>query len=477
MATVRLTTGQAVVNYLANQYVERDGVENRFFAGLWGIFGHGNIGGIAQASSSTDADFPLLPAAQRAGDGPRRRRLREAQATGSGAFACLSSIGPGATNMVTGAASATINHVPGAAPRGRHVRRARPVPRSSSSSSAAASQDTSASTTRSARSSATGTASIAPSRSSPRCPRSCASSPRPPTPARCSSALPQDVQTYAFDFPVEMFAKRVWSIPRNRPDRASWRRPRDWIRAEQAPGHLRRRRRALQRGDRGPARLRRADGHPGRRDARRQGLPALRPPAEPRRGGRLGDAWPPTSSRPRPTSSSASARASRTSRPRRRRRSRTRTSGSSTSTSPSSTPSSTPRCRSSATRARRSRSWPSPSATSRRRAEYRARVLELNRAWDAEVERVYAHSVGDVLTPGRGHRRGRGLGRPARRGGHVRGQPAGRPAQALAVPRPGAATRWSTATRRWATRSPAAWAPSWPRPTARSTSWSATARS
>ena len=98
-------------------------------------------------------------------------------------------------------------------------------------------------------------------------------------------ALPQDIQTYAFDFPVEMFEKRVWSIPRNRPDRhlvevAAGLDPR-----EQAPGDLRGRRCPLQRRDGGAARVRRADGHPGGRDPRRQGLAPLRPPAEPRRAG------------------------------------------------------------------------------------------------------------------------------------------------------------------------------------------------
>ena len=58
MATRRLTTGQALINYLAVQHVERDGNEARFFAGLWGIFGHGNIGGVAQAIQQAEADFP-----------------------------------------------------------------------------------------------------------------------------------------------------------------------------------------------------------------------------------------------------------------------------------------------------------------------------------------------------------------------------------------------------------------------------------
>ena len=111
MATVRLTTGQAIINYLAVQHVERDGVEHRFFAGLWGIFGHGNIGGVAQAIQQAEADFPYYltrneQAMVHAAVGYAKLRNRLS------AFACLTSIGPGATNMVTGAASATINHVP-----------------------------------------------------------------------------------------------------------------------------------------------------------------------------------------------------------------------------------------------------------------------------------------------------------------------------------------------------------------------------
>ena len=111
MATRRLTTGQALINYLAVQHVERDGIEARFFAGLWGIFGHGNIGGVAQAIQQAEADFPYYltrneQAMVHAAVGYAKLKNR------LGAFACLTSIGPGATNMVTGAASATINHVP-----------------------------------------------------------------------------------------------------------------------------------------------------------------------------------------------------------------------------------------------------------------------------------------------------------------------------------------------------------------------------
>ena len=63
MKTQRLTTAQALITFLKNQYVERDGIEAPFFAGVWGIFGHGNVAGIGQALQQTP-DSPLLPCAQ-----------------------------------------------------------------------------------------------------------------------------------------------------------------------------------------------------------------------------------------------------------------------------------------------------------------------------------------------------------------------------------------------------------------------------
>ena len=111
MATVRLTTGQAIINYLARQHVERDGVEQPFFAGLWGIFEHGNIGGVAQAVQQAGPDFRYY-----------LTRNEQAMVHTAAAFAkmsnrmrtlvCTTSIGPGATNMITGAAGATINRLP-----------------------------------------------------------------------------------------------------------------------------------------------------------------------------------------------------------------------------------------------------------------------------------------------------------------------------------------------------------------------------
>jgi 3D-(3,5/4)-trihydroxycyclohexane-1,2-dione acylhydrolase (decyclizing) len=109
--TARLTMAQAVVKFLTQQYVERDGVAQPFFAGVWGIFGHGNVAGLGQAleemKEETTFHRPqneqgMVHAA--AAYAKMKNRLQT--------FACTSSIGPGATNMVTGAAMATINRLP-----------------------------------------------------------------------------------------------------------------------------------------------------------------------------------------------------------------------------------------------------------------------------------------------------------------------------------------------------------------------------
>ena len=107
----RLTVAQALVRFLAVQEIERDGERRRFFGGCWGIFGHGNLSGLGQALQQHRDLF-------------RYRQARNEQAmvhvasgyarqlNRLGTFACTSSVGPGATNMVTGAALATVNRLP-----------------------------------------------------------------------------------------------------------------------------------------------------------------------------------------------------------------------------------------------------------------------------------------------------------------------------------------------------------------------------
>lgn len=118
--TVRLTVAQATVRFLANQYVERDGERNRFFAGCFGIFGHGNVAGLGQALLEDEL------AAAEAGRQPGLKYVlgRNEQAMVHSAvayarqkdrlqtWAVTASIGPGSTNMLTGAALATINRLP-----------------------------------------------------------------------------------------------------------------------------------------------------------------------------------------------------------------------------------------------------------------------------------------------------------------------------------------------------------------------------
>jgi len=112
---MRLTTAQALVRFLANQYSERDGVEQRLIPGVWGIFGHGNVAGIGQAllqaARTGEAGLPYHLARNEQGQvhaatafAKMRNRLQ--------AFACTASTGPGSTNMITGAALATTNRLP-----------------------------------------------------------------------------------------------------------------------------------------------------------------------------------------------------------------------------------------------------------------------------------------------------------------------------------------------------------------------------
>src|SRR6266480_1852694 len=212
--TQRLTTAQAIIRFLKHQYVERDGRANQFFAGCFGIFGHGNLAGIGQALQQ-NPDFIFYLA-----------RNEQAMVHTSAAFAkmsnrlrtmvCTSSIGPGATNMITGAAAATINRVPVLLLPGDIFarRNVAPVLQQLESSS---SQDVSVNDC------------FRPvSRYWDRIQRpeqiltSLAEAMRVLTSqaetGAVTLALPQDVQAEAFEYPEEFFAKRIWKIPRARAD-------------------------------------------------------------------------------------------------------------------------------------------------------------------------------------------------------------------------------------------------------------------
>lgn len=232
MKTIRLTLGQAIVKFMMNQYVEHDGVENPFFAGCWGIFGHGNIGGVAQALQQYGPEFRYY-----------QTRNEQAMVLASAAYAkmknrkqafgCLSSIGPGATNMVTGAATATVNRLPVLLLAGDIFaeRVQAPVLQQLESEH---SQDISVNDCFKPVSRYFDRLNR-PEQAITALPEVMRVLTSPADTGAVTLALPQDIQTYAFDYPAHLFEKRVWHIPRNRPDRTQLQRAAEWIRASRRP--------------------------------------------------------------------------------------------------------------------------------------------------------------------------------------------------------------------------------------------------
>ncbi len=215
MSTLRLTMAQALVRFLANQYVERDGTEQRFFAGCFGIFGHGNVAGVGQALQQYAEDLTYYQARNEqamvhAASAYARQRNRLQT------LACTTSIGPGATNMVTGAALATINRLPVLLLPGDVFASRGPDP-----------------VLQQLEAAHDGTLSVNDcfrpvSRYFDRVVR-----PEQLIPSALSAmrvltnqaetgavtlALPQDVQAEAYDYPEEFFEKRVWRVGRPMPE-------------------------------------------------------------------------------------------------------------------------------------------------------------------------------------------------------------------------------------------------------------------
>jgi 3D-(3,5/4)-trihydroxycyclohexane-1,2-dione acylhydrolase (decyclizing) len=216
METIRLTVGQAIVRFLKNQYVERDGNENHFFAGCLGIFGHGIVAGVGEGLME-NLDFPYIMTRNEQASvhiatayAKMKNRL--------GAFACISSIGPGATNMITGAACATINRLPVLImPGDIFVRRnVAPVLQQLESPFT---QDISVNDCFKPVSRYWDRISR-PEQLITSLPEVMRVLTSPSDTGAVTLALPQDVQAEAFDFPEELFRKRIWKIARPRPDSA-----------------------------------------------------------------------------------------------------------------------------------------------------------------------------------------------------------------------------------------------------------------
>ncbi|MGK5739976.1 3D-(3,5/4)-trihydroxycyclohexane-1,2-dione acylhydrolase (decyclizing) [Micromonospora sp. URMC 103] len=214
----RLTVAQAVVTFLARQWSERDGARRRLVPACFGIFGHGNVAGIGEALASTDVDLPYHLCRTEQGmvhTAAAYARMTDRLST----LACTTSIGPGATNLVTGAAGATINKLPVLLLPGDifATRVANPVlqeledPRSYDVSVTDALRPVSRYWDRINRPEQLPAALLAAMRVLT----------DPVETGAVTLALPQDVQAEAYDWPDELFADRVWHVPRSRPDDAA----------------------------------------------------------------------------------------------------------------------------------------------------------------------------------------------------------------------------------------------------------------
>src|SRR5947209_8753413 len=210
----RLTTAQAIIRFLKAQCIARDGEEHRFFAGCFGIFGHGNVAGIGQALQQ-NPDFPYYLC-----------RNEQAMVHTAAAFAkasnrlrtlvCTTSIGPGATNMLTGAAGATINRLPVLLLPGDIFARRNVAPVLQQLESAST-QDISVNDC--FRSVSRYWDRIQrPEQILTALPEAMRVLTSPGETGAVTLALPQDVQAQAFEFPEEFFSQRAWIVPRNRAD-------------------------------------------------------------------------------------------------------------------------------------------------------------------------------------------------------------------------------------------------------------------
>ncbi|MBA2772595.1 MAG: 3D-(3,5/4)-trihydroxycyclohexane-1,2-dione acylhydrolase (decyclizing) [Nocardioidaceae bacterium] len=238
--TSRLTVAQALVRFLEQQYLERDGRRNAFFAGCWGIFGHGNVAGVGQALLERQV------AERETGEpGLRYHQARNEQAMVHAAvgyarmrnrlatYACTASVGPGSTNMVTGAALATINRIPVLLLPGDvfATRAANPLlqeledPRSLDISVNDVFKPVSRYWDRINRPEQLPAALLAAMRVLT----------DPVETGAVTLCLPQDVQAEAHDWPDDLFAERVWHLGRPAVEQAALERALDVIRSARRP--------------------------------------------------------------------------------------------------------------------------------------------------------------------------------------------------------------------------------------------------
>ncbi len=230
--TRRLTMGQALVEFMTQQYTSLDGVEQPFFGGVFTIFGHGIVAGLGQALLQAKDRLPTYF--------PRNEQAMVHTAVGFAkmsnrrrALACASSIGPGATNMVTGAAVATINRLPVLLLPGDIFATRGPAPVLQQLESAA-SQDVSVNDCFRPVSKYWDRINR-PEQLVTALPEALRVLTSPADTGAVTLCLPQDVQAEAFDYPEALFRTRVWTIARPRPDQGLLREAAAWLRSAKAP--------------------------------------------------------------------------------------------------------------------------------------------------------------------------------------------------------------------------------------------------
>ena len=230
-AKVRLTAAQALIKFLSAQYIEVDGEEGRFFTAGWGIFGHGNVAGLGQAILESgefryhvprNEQAMVLTAAAYAKSKNRTR-----------AMFCTSSIGPGATNMITGAAVATVNRLPVLLLPGDIFARRNVAPvlqqvESSQSQNISVNdcfKPVSRYWDRLER----------PDQLLTALPEAMRVLTSPSETGAVTLAFPQDTQAEAYDYPVSFFEKRVWHVNRSRPGKEAIQRAAQVIKNAKSP--------------------------------------------------------------------------------------------------------------------------------------------------------------------------------------------------------------------------------------------------
>ncbi|HOL95791.1 MAG TPA: 3D-(3,5/4)-trihydroxycyclohexane-1,2-dione acylhydrolase (decyclizing) [bacterium] len=230
--TRRLTMAQAMLQFLCNQYVERDGIEHQFFQGVFGIFGHGMVAGLGLALEEYKDQIRYYQCRNEQGMvhtatafAKEKNRLQ--------AMICTSSIGPGATNMITGAATATINRIPVLLLPGDIFARRNVAPVLQQLESPQT-QDISVNDCFKPVSRYWDRINR-PEQIITSLPEALRVLTSPADTGAVTIAIPQDVQTEAYDYPEAFFRKRVHHIPRPRPEEVMLDRAVQWIRESQRP--------------------------------------------------------------------------------------------------------------------------------------------------------------------------------------------------------------------------------------------------